>query len=820
MNNSILKYQNKVEQFLNNHRCGSTDTYNYVSMGDNFVGKFKLSDDDIENFNKLYAKAISKGCIFNIAEKPNEYAIIIIDIDLEKLTDNHNERLYNDNMIIEIIDAYREVMNKYLKLDNDQLSCSLFEKPQPTIKQDKIKDGVHIIFQSVVCNTKLRYVIRNEVLKLLTNSKNFDGYSLDKVIDKQVVKTNCWLLPGSKKKDGYLYELSKIYDINNDLVSIDKIKNDKNKMLEYYSLQTNTNCQEYEAEFIDGITMKTIETDFSNLCSKVVKVESIVNNNKETNNDINTDVTKCLKCLPIDDYNDFEQWRDIAFIIHHELGYNGLDILKNWSSDGNGYDQTKVEQFYKNIKPKDNGLKIGTLKKLAKENNSDLYKQLFKKNKEKNVDENSTEYDLNKNKFELNNFKLLDPIGFATIRQDKTLILRNKKDFTTVYENLLFNNGKNNISFVSEWLKDPNNRTYDKIDFLPMQQAPLNIYNTFKGYEAEKIEIIKTNIDDSLMLKHIKHLCNNDEIVFNYFIKFLANLIKAPYNISKTAIILKSIQGCGKDTLFDWFGNNILGSDYYINTDKSELIFGRFNSCIENKILIVMNETNGKDTFSINENIKCAITAKENNIEHKGKASYKNTNNIAYVFLTNNENPLKVPHDDRRFCGIECDNNIANNFEYFKNLNDEINNKSYDRAFYNYLLTIDVDNYDFTNNRPTTNFYNNMKELNTPIIAKFFENMIDKYNSSTLINITASSLYDNFNIFIKDNNFKIEYTSTKFGIDIKNYEGIEKKRTKTGNQIIINIDLLKQYLTLKFKIEFSNDDFIDDNTNEKDSLDI
>jgi hypothetical protein len=233
-----------------------------------------------------------------------------------------------------------------------------------------------------------------------------------------------------------------------------------------------------------------------------------------------------------------------------------------------------------------------------------------------------------------------------------------------------------------------------------------------------------------------------------------------------------------------------------------------------------MNETNGKDTFSINENIKCAITAKENNIEHKGKAPYKNTNNIAYVFLTNNENPLKVPHDDRRFCGIECDNNIANNFEYFKNLNDEINNKSYDRAFYNYLLTIDIDNYDFTNNRPTTNFYNNMKELNTPILAKFFENMIDKYNSSTLINITASSLYDNFNIFIKDNNFKIEYTSTKFGIDIKNYEGIEKKRTKTGNQIIINIDQLKQYLTLKFKIEFSNDDFIDDNTNEKDSLDI
>ena len=279
------------------------------------------------------------------------------------------------------------------------------------------------------------------------------------------------------------------------------------------------------------------------------------------------------------------------------------------------------------------------------------------------------------------------------------------------------------------------------------------------------------------------------------------------------------VQGCRKDTFFDWFGNNILGSKYYINTDKSELIFGRFNSCIENKILIVMNETNGKDTFSINENIKCAITAKENNIEHKGKAPYKNTNNIAYGFLTNNENPVKVPHDDRRFCGIECNNNIANNFEYFKKLNDEINDKSYDRAFFNYLMSIDINNYDFTNNRPITSFYNNMKELNTPIMVKFLENMIDKYNSSSNINFTASSLYNSFNNFIKDNNFKIECTSTKFGLDIKNYEGIEKKRTKTGNQIFININQLQEHLKLKYKIEFSNEEFIDD-TDDKNSLDV
>lgn len=814
MNNSV------VENFLNQRRVSGDAKHTHVAMGEKFVGKFYLNETDNKEFLKLYAKAVANECIFNIAEKPKKYGPLLIDIDLElELKDKQNERLYNNDMIFEIIDAYRDAAKKYLDLDCDELSASVFEKPKPSIKNNTIvKDGVHIIFQGITAHYKLRFLIRNLVVKKLSNSNTFKNFknSVDTIFDKAIINTNCWLLQGSKKKDGQLYELKYILDENNKPMDINKITKDKYKMIRLYSLQDKIRCEENSNNYKDDITFEIIEEDYKKINDRPsINNESIQskNNNKD---DMTTTIENCLKCLPIDDYNDYENWSIIALAINNELGYNGLETLINWSSDGEGFDKSKVEQFYKNIKPKENGVKIGTLKKMAKESNPELYKQLFKKN---NAKQNNEEYEKNKIKFELTNFKLLDPVSFATIREDKSLILRNKKDFVTVYENLLIDNDDKKVSFVSEWLKDPNNRTYEKIDFLPMQEAPPNIYNTFKGFQAEKTPLIKTDIENSLIYNHIKNLCNNNEVVFNYFIKFLANLVKAPYNISKTAIILKSIQGCGKDTLFDWFGNHILGSDYYINTDKAELIFGRFNSCIENKILVVMNETNGKDTFSINENIKCAITAKENTIEHKGKAPYKNTNNIAYVFLTNNDNPIKVPHDDRRFCGIECNNNIANNFDYFKNLNDEINNKSYDRAFYNYLLTIDVNNYDFTNNRPITSFYNNMKELNTPIIAKFFEDMINKYYNDKTVNFTASTLYDNFNSFIKNNNFKIEYTSTKFGIDIKNYEGIEKKRTKMGNHIFIDINQLKQYLTKKYNIEFSDEEFIDD-IEDKSSLDI
>jgi hypothetical protein len=112
----------------------------------------------------------------------------------------------------------------------------------------------------------------------------------------------------------------------------------------------------------------------------------------------------------------------------------------------------------------------------------------------------------------------------------------------------------------------------------------------------------------------------------------------------------------------------------------------------------------------------------------------------------------------------------ANNKEYFTNLYKEINSGEYDKAFYDYFLNIDLSEFDFINERPITNFYKNMKEMNIPILSKYFESVVDVYSENC--SVSASDLFTNFNEFLKTNNFKVEYTSTKFGIDIKNYEGI------------------------------------------------
>ena len=147
-----------------------------------------------------------------------------------------------------------------------------------------------------------------------------------------------------------------------------------------FSLQNKIRSVKNQTEYLENISFELIEQEFTKLNDK--KTEKVESNIK-IDDDINKAIESCLLCLPIDTFNEFENWRDIALIINNELGYSGLDVLLKWSSDGEGYEKLKVEQFYKNIKPKESGLKIGTLKKMAKESNPDLYKTLFSKKKEK-----------------------------------------------------------------------------------------------------------------------------------------------------------------------------------------------------------------------------------------------------------------------------------------------------------------------------------------------------------------------------------------------------------------------------------------------------
>ena len=133
-------------------------------------------------------------------------------------------------------------------------------------------------------------------------------------------------------------------------------------MINLYSLQYKYRNEDYATEYLKDITFEKIEEQFLKLTEKPKTENKKVINNS----DVYSEIKRCLECLNETRFDDYEEWSKIALIINNELGYNGLELLDEWSQNCESYDKIKVESFYKNIKPKENRLKIGTLKKWQK----------------------------------------------------------------------------------------------------------------------------------------------------------------------------------------------------------------------------------------------------------------------------------------------------------------------------------------------------------------------------------------------------------------------------------------------------------------------
>jgi hypothetical protein len=113
--NKVIKNKDYYENIIFNYLLSkrSKDDYTHVAFG-KLTGKFNLTTDETREFLKLYIKAIKHGCVLNILERPMDYAPLIIDIDLKvkNLKKNLNKRLYDKDLILLIIDAFRNALKK------------------------------------------------------------------------------------------------------------------------------------------------------------------------------------------------------------------------------------------------------------------------------------------------------------------------------------------------------------------------------------------------------------------------------------------------------------------------------------------------------------------------------------------------------------------------------------------------------------------------------------------------------------------------------------------------------------------------------------
>ena len=126
------------------------------------------------------------------------------------------------------------------------------------------------------------------------------------------------------------------------------------------------------------------------------------------------------------------------------------------------------------------------------------------------------------------------------------------------------------------------------------------------------------------MLDHLREIwCSGDEKMYDYVLNWLSFIVQRPGEKTKVALCLKSEEGAGKGCILKLI-EQIVSPEYYLATSNMKYILGNFNSIMEGKVLIDLDEASWGGRRSDANALKEKITEEKQEIEKKGKRPIHN----------------------------------------------------------------------------------------------------------------------------------------------------------------------------------------------------
>lgn len=261
-------YIKEFRDFINTHRCKQGDNITHTSLDG---GKYCFEGIDYQHFMKHYIKVVRECPDYDLhfVERPNSHGVspFLVDVDFDH---KDAKRLYDDEHIKEIIKKINNFLREKFQVSEEQLTSFVTEKPKPTkrinkINSDDYKDGFHIYYPDLPLDEKSRYYVTDYLIGLMKNKEFLEDVlytsNPDNIFDTSIIKNNGILMMGSKKKGGYPYTLTNVY--NSNLKSMNKDEYDEEELI--YTLSNQRYDEHASVEPIDSPEiMKEIDTVNSN----------------------------------------------------------------------------------------------------------------------------------------------------------------------------------------------------------------------------------------------------------------------------------------------------------------------------------------------------------------------------------------------------------------------------------------------------------------------------------------------------------------------------------------------------------------------------
>ena len=154
-----------------------------------------------------------------------------------------------------------------------------------------------------------------------------------------------------------------------------------------------------------------------------------------------------------------------------------------------------------------------------------------------------------------------------------------------------------------------------------------------------------------------------------------------------TALIIIGAQGAGKDTIATVLMQRIFCkcSPYYVHVQDINELKDRFNSRLQDKLLISVNEVHGEKSKKITEQLKTILTERQMRHEKKHVDSITKNCFARYIFESNHDDCMLLAAKDRRFAAFKVSNKYVGNTEHFNMIYRLIKDDKVIENFFNYL---------------------------------------------------------------------------------------------------------------------------------------
>lgn len=375
-------------------------------------GKFQFNRQILEEFWSSYCNFIEnytfekkEEVCFGIAEKPQQYLPILVDVDL-KIRDTANwtkETLYSENQLKSVIEIYQSILRKILDnpTDND-LTCVVLEKDMYFQTKNEIgylKHGFHLHFPCCFLNKvdqEMHLIPRvKDELKTLGLFKELGIEDSGDVIDKVCCKVP-WLIYGSRKSEEHQpYRITKVYDSSLNEISIEKaFKNYQIFDIREQPINIKGNVKYYLPRILSIIpysrhTREIRKGLISPLKEKLKVKERDTSSHNYNQLSVDESLAVARKLLSIiADYRaeDRNEWMTIGWILYNisEGSSEGLELWCDFSSRcEDKYDENICVYHWERMTKRD--ISIGTLKYFASIDNPEEYKKFKTQQSEKYI---------------------------------------------------------------------------------------------------------------------------------------------------------------------------------------------------------------------------------------------------------------------------------------------------------------------------------------------------------------------------------------------------------------------------------------------------